>query len=81
MDSILNKLPGLITGIDGKISNKRFITMLCSLLLAIGFIANVFLSKHIDDNVLNAVMFVIISGMGVTGVEKFAPKNSPSVPK
>ena len=75
INSILSQLKGLISESDGKLSNKRFITMLCAVMLAVGFYANVFMAKHIDDNMLNSIVFIIIGGMGITGMEKFAPKS------
>jgi len=74
MNSILSQLKGLIAEGDGKLSNKRVITILCTLMLITAFSANVFMAKHIDDNILNSIMFIIIGGMGITGMEKFAPK-------
>ncbi len=71
---ILGQLKGLIAEGDGKLSNKRIITLLSTVMLVVAFVANVFMGKHIDDNILNAIMFVIIGGMGITGMEKFAPK-------
>ena len=81
VNSILSQIKGLIAEADGKISNKRFITMLCTVMLAVAFIGNVFMAKHIDDNLLNAIMFVIIGGMGITGMEKFAPKITDQIKK
>lgn len=71
---ILGQLKGLIAEGDGKLSNKRIITLLSTVMLVVAFVSNVFMGKHIDDNILNAIMFVIIGGMGITGMEKFAPK-------
>ena len=78
VNSFLSQLKGIIAESDGKISNKRFITLLCTLMLTIAFGANVFMAKHIDDNILNSIMFIVIGGMGITGMEKFAPKGSSS---
>ena len=74
VDGIMAQLKGLIAEGDGKLSNKRVITMLCTVMLTVAFGANVFMEKHIDDNLLNSIMFIIIGGMGITGMEKFAPK-------
>lgn len=76
VNSSLSQLKGLIAEGDGKISNKRVITLLCTLMLVVAFGANVFMAKHIDDNLLNSIMFIIIGGMGITGIEKFAPKGN-----
>ena len=78
---ILGQLKGMLAEGDGKLSNKRVITLLSNVMLVVAFVANVFMAKHIDDNILNAIMFVIIGGMGITGMEKFAPKITEQIKK
>lgn len=78
---ILGQIKGMLTESDGKVSNKRVITLLSTIMLITAFIANLFMGKHIDDNILNAIMFVIIGGMGITGMEKFAPKITDQIKK
>ena len=78
---ILGQLKGMLAEGDGKLSNKRVITLLSTVMLVVAFVANVFMQKHIDDNILNAIMFVIIGGMGITGMEKFAPKITEQIKK
>jgi hypothetical protein len=78
---ILGKLNGMLAEGDGKLSNKRVITLLSTLMLVVAFVANLFFNYKIDDNILNAIMFVIIGGMGITGMEKFAPKITDQIKK
>ena len=78
---ILGQIKGMMSEGDGKLSNKRVITLLSTVMLVVAFVANVFMAKHIDDNILNAIMFVIIGGMGITGMEKFAPKITEQIKK
>jgi accessory gene regulator protein AgrB len=78
---ILGQLKGMLAEGDGKLSNKRVITLLSTIMLVVAFVANVFMAKHVDDNILNAIMFVIIGGMGITGMEKFAPKITEQIKK
>ena len=78
---ILGQLKEMLAEGDGKLSNKRVITLLSTVMLVVAFVANVFMGKHIDDNLLNAIMFVIIGGMGITGMEKFAPKVAEKIKK
>lgn len=78
---ILGQLRGVIAENGGKLSHKRVITLLSTIMLIVAFIANVFMNKHIDDNILNAIMFVIVGGMGITGMEKFAPKIAEQINK
>lgn len=57
---------------DGSVSSKRVVTLLAFLLCAIAFIANLFWDYKIDEFIYNSMVFVVISGLGVTGLEKFA---------
>jgi hypothetical protein len=45
-----------------------------------GFVANLFWRFTIDEFIFNAVMYIVIGGMGITGVEKFAPKAPTDTP-
>ena len=75
MDKVLSYLHGMVPdSANGSLSNKRVITILCTIMLVAAFVANIMQGKHVDDNILNAIMSVIIGGMGMTGVEKFAPQ-------
>jgi len=60
---------------NGSPSSKRLVTLICTVLMAIGFIANLFWEFKMDEFIFNSVMYIIIGGMGITGVEKFAPKS------
>lgn len=74
MGKITKYLHHIIADPNGSPSSKRVITMVCTLLMAIGFLANLFGGYKIDEFIFNAVMMVVIGGMGITGAEKFAPK-------
>ena len=65
---------GLFGDVDGYPSSKRMVSVVLSLLLAVAFVANIFWDATVDDNILDAVMLVIISGLGLTGLEKFKPQ-------
>lgn len=57
---------------NGSVSSKRVVTFLAFLLCATAFIANLFWDFKIDEFIYNSMVFVVISGLGVTGLEKFA---------
>lgn len=57
---------------NGTISSKRVITMLCTLLMAVGFVANMFFGYKVDEHIFDSIMMIVITGVGITGVEKFA---------
>lgn len=59
---------------DGSVSSKRVVTFLAFLLCATAFIANLFWNFEIDEFIYNSMIFVVISGLGVTGLEKFAAR-------
>lgn len=78
---ILGQIKGMMSEGDGKLSNKRVITLLSTVMLVVAFVANLFFGYKIADNILDAIMFVIIGGMGITGMEKFAPKITQQIKK
>lgn len=57
---------------NGTVSSKRVITMLCTLLMAVGFVANMFFGYKVDEHIFDSIMMIVITGVGITGVEKFA---------
>jgi hypothetical protein len=81
MKDILKKavdyLKGILADSHGSPSSKRVISVVFALLIGIGYVANLFWGYHVDDNLLDAVMMIVIAGLGFTGVEKFAPRATP----
>ena len=61
--------------VNGSVSSKRVVTFLAFVLCAIGFIANACYGHAISDTVYNSMMLIVVSGLGFTGAEKFAPKD------
>ena len=61
-------------GLNGSVSSKRVVTVLAFVLCAAGFIANLFWGYKIDEFIYNSMMYIVIGGLGFTGLEKFAPK-------
>lgn len=62
----------LCDGTDDLISSKRVITTLAFCLCALGFIADLFWDKKVDEHVFNAMMYIAIAGLGFTASEKFS---------
>ncbi len=59
----------------GSPSSKRWITVLFALALCGAFITSIVMgTKAADPEIVHAVMYVIITGLGMSGAEKFAPK-------
>lgn len=61
-------------GINGSVSSKRVVTFTAFFLCSVGFVSNLFWGFKIDEFIFNAMMYIVIAGLGFTGLEKFAPK-------
>jgi hypothetical protein len=55
-------------------SSKRMITFLAFLLLATGFIAEMFFEKKVNPQTFDTMMYIVIGGLGFTASEKFVSK-------
>lgn len=64
----------LADGVTGDVSSKRVVTFIAFLLCAIGFLSNLFFGFKIDAFIFDAMMYIVVAGLGFTGLEKFAPK-------
>ena len=61
-----------------KISSKRVVTLLSFLLMAIGFLANLFFDFKIDEQLFTSMEYIVIAGLGFTASENFSKKGSDS---
>lgn len=57
-------------------SSKRVITFMAFILLAIGYIAEMFFEKNINPQTFETMMYIVIGGLGFTASEKFTNKDS-----
>jgi len=60
---------------DGEISSKRTVTLLAFILVIAGFISNLYWDFTVEEFMFSSVMYIVIAGLGITGAEKFAPKD------
>ena len=74
MKKIVDYFKGIMADSEGAPSSKRFVSLGFAVLIVIAFIGNLVWNWTIDDNLLDAAMMIVIFGLGITGVEKFAPK-------
>ena len=74
MQKLVDYIKGIVGDTDGLPSSKRIVSVVFALLLMGAFIGNMGWGLTVDDNLLDAVMMVIIAGLGITGIEKFATK-------
>ena len=73
MGSLLTYLKDMMSE-NGNPSSKRWVAVVATLLIVIGYIANLFWDYTIEEFIFNGVMYIVIGTLGITGVEKFAPK-------
>ena len=55
-------------------SSKRVITFLAFLLLATGFVAEMFFERKVNPSTYETMMYIVIGGLGFTASEKFTSK-------
>lgn len=55
-------------------SSKRVITFLAFLLMATGFIAEMFFERKVNPTTYEYMMYIVIGGLGFTASEKFTQK-------
>jgi hypothetical protein len=59
---------------EESVSSKRVITFLAFTLMAVGFLAELFLDRHLSHETFDAISYIVISGLGFTASEKFVKK-------
>ena len=74
MQKLVDYIKGILGDTDGLPSSKRIVSVVFSLLVMVAFVGNMVWGWSVDDNLLDAVMMIVIAGLGITGIEKFAPK-------
>jgi hypothetical protein len=55
-------------------SSKRVITFLAFLLVAVGYIAEMFFEKKVNPQTFEMLMYIVLGGLGFTTAEKFTNK-------
>lgn len=56
------------------LSSKRVIALLAFICCMIGFFVDLFTNYQITQSIFDSMMWIVISGLGFTGIEKFAGK-------
>lgn len=74
MGSIKKYISQVMQDGSGSYSSKRLVTMLATILVAVGYIANLFWDYTVEQFMFESMMYIVIAGLGITGAEKFAPK-------
>lgn len=65
----------LSDGTNGSISSKRVVTFIAFLLCALEFVCELFYGLDVKPHTLDAMMYIVLAGLGFTASEKFAKKD------
>jgi hypothetical protein len=63
-------------GDDDTLSSKRVVTFLAFVLCGIAFIANLFWKFQVEEFMFESMVYLTMTGLGVTVAERFAPKGN-----
>ncbi len=53
----------------GVLSSKRVVTIICVLMLTIGFFVSLFTNYTVEEFIYSNVTYIVLTGIGVTGAE------------
>jgi len=56
---------------ENKTSSKRVVTFAAFLLIATGYLVELFTDFKVSENTFNALEYIVIAGLGFTASEKF----------
>jgi hypothetical protein len=75
-DTILNNLKGMLsdTNDSSMLSSKRVVAFLAFLCCIVSFFLDQFTVYKVAPALFDSMMWIVIAGLGITGIEKFAPK-------
>lgn len=76
LEAILKNLKGMLADSHDAecLSSKRVVAFLAFVCLVIAFFVDLFTNYKITQAIYDSMMFIVVAGLGFTGLEKFAPK-------
>lgn len=72
MFQIKKYLKQVLQDTHGAYSSKRFVTLLCTILMILGFLMDLFTEYTVSQFMYEAIMYIVVAGLGFSGAEKFA---------
>jgi len=64
----------LTDGTNNTISSKRVVTVLAFILCGVAFISDLYWGLKVDKSSFDAMMYIVVAGLGFTASEKFTNK-------
>ena len=76
METLLRNLKGMLADSNdaSMLSSKRVISFVAFLALLVSYFIDQFSFYKVSPELFNAMMWIVVGGLGITGVEKFAKK-------
>ena len=59
---------------NGTLSSKRVVSLLAFVAMTASYFIDQFTEYKVDQSLFDSMMWIVIAGLGITGVEKFAKK-------
>lgn len=59
---------------NSTLSSKRVVGLLAFLCCAVSFFIDQFTANKVSPVLFDSMMWIVIGALGITGIEKFAPK-------
>ena len=75
-ETVLSNLKSMLADShdDSALSSKRVIALLAFICCLIAFFVDLFSDYNITQGIFDSMMWIVIAGLGFTGLEKFAGK-------
>lgn len=74
-ETILSNLRGMLQDSQNStLSSKRVVAFLAFICCTVAFFIDQFTSHKVSPLLFDSMMWIVIGGLGITGIEKFAPK-------
>jgi len=76
LESVARQLKSMLSDShdDDAISSKRVIAFIAFIACVIAFFVDLFTDYEITQGIFDSMMWIVIAGLGFTGLEKFAGK-------
>lgn len=76
LETIVRNLKGMLADSNDAtmLSSKRVVAFLAFVCCVIAFFVDLFSNYNVSPNLFDAMMWIVVAGLGFTGLEKFAPK-------
>jgi hypothetical protein len=78
MKSIVKFFDEMFRGVKGETSSKRVITFIAFICIVVAFLCNIFMSIPLEEHIFDGMLYLVMSGMGLTAFEKFSPRHAHS---